>query len=278
MDLSCLPVDIDDELFLSSIPLQVLMDSLDTQFLEPLEYRKNDYIQSFITKYDFSKENMYEEDQDMLGVYHDQFVAHVCELFEQYLDVSIVSPENVPEEDLHDLMHMTYRFFIRNIKKNFIALVKNYISENEDKLTERYMNRKDVTTTVFRAEIDNDYDILILSNLRSVINDALLDLSTLDSVEEFFRLCQGDELSIELEFVKSKYASFELTGNFIASYIEMADDDFRSELQSKMRNKILKKYGRRKPKTEEETDESTKEEKVNDTLKDSNEVVDDKEE
>jgi hypothetical protein len=104
------------------------------------------------------------------------------------------------------------------------------------------------------------------------------DISTLDSVEEFFRLCQGDELSIELEFVKSKYASFELTGNFIASYIEMADDDFRSELQSKMRNKILKKYGRRKPKTEEETDESTKEEKVNDTLKESNDVVDDKEE
>ena len=47
------PTEIDDELFLSEVPLELLEQSLEVQFNNPIEYRKRDYIQSFITKYEF---------------------------------------------------------------------------------------------------------------------------------------------------------------------------------------------------------------------------------
>ena len=51
VDYNYFPMDIDDELFLTDVPLNVIENSLSTQFDDPLEYRKNDYVQSFITKY-----------------------------------------------------------------------------------------------------------------------------------------------------------------------------------------------------------------------------------
>ena len=241
------PVDIDDELFLSSVPLEILMNSLDTQFADPLEWRKKDYVQSFITKYNFSKDNMLEDDQNFLDVYHDQFMEHILSLFRDYLDVEIISPENMSDDDLNDCIHLTYRFFIKNIKKNFVSLIKNYIDNNEDLITERYENKKDVTALTFRAEIDNEYDILVLSNLKRIVDDVLFDVSAFETVEEFFELCKGDEVSLELEYVKHAYEEFDITGNFINKYIEMINEDFKSDIQSKIRNLILKKYGKRKP-------------------------------
>ena len=250
------PVDIDDELFLSSVPLEVLMNSLDTQFQSPLEWRKNDYVQSFITKYDFSKDNMLEDDQDFLDVYYDQFMSHIQKLFEDYLDVDFVSPENRSDDDLNDCVHLTYRFFIKNIKKNFVSVIKNYIDQNKDEFINRYESKKDVTSMTFRAEIDDDYDILVLANLKSIIDDILLDVTEFSTVEEFFNLCISDEVSIELEYVRHAYEEFEITGNFITKYVEMVDEDFRSDLQSKIRNIILKKYGKRKPLTKSEDDDT----------------------
>ena len=254
------PVDLDDELFLSEAPLDLIMNAMKIQFDEPLEYRKTDHVQSFITKYEFSKENMLEDDQDKLELYHDTFMSFIEKLFDEYLGIGFVRIDDMGDDEMHDLVHLTYRFFIKNIKKNFISIISNYIRENKETLESRYERKKDVTTLAFKAEIDNDYDILILSNLGTVIDDILLDISTYDDVDEFFRLCEGDEPTLELEYVTSAYNKLDLSGNFIEKYVEMVDDDFRSELQSKIRNKILKKYGKRKifsidPETTENNEE-----------------------
>ena len=68
------PTDLEDELFLSEVPTEIIQSSIKTQFEEPLEYRKKDYIQSFITKYEFSKENLLEDDVIMLDIYRDKFL------------------------------------------------------------------------------------------------------------------------------------------------------------------------------------------------------------
>lgn len=70
-----------------------------------------------------------------------------------------------------------------------------------------------------------------------------------------FELTTSDELSVELEFVKKSFDEFDLTGNFIQSYISMIDKYFRTELESKVRNKILKKYPKRKKELITEEDE-----------------------
>ena len=251
------PTNLEDELFLCDIPLDVLTSSIESQFQYPLEYRKKDYVQSFITKYEFSVENMDEDEMFSLEMYHDEFIAYKClendekilnmlKLFDQYLNVGFVDIDNKSEDDQHDLIHLTYRFFIKNIKKNFVNMITNYINENRDEITSSTaFRKKDVTSLNFKSEIDDEYDVLVLANLSDIIDAALTDMKSEYDVEQFFKLCECDEPILELDFVRSRYEKMEITGNFLESYSDMVNEDFKIEIQSKIRNRILKKYPKR---------------------------------
>ena len=239
------PTDLEDELFLSEVPIELIQSSIKTQFDEPLEYRKKDYVQSFITKYEFSKENLLEDDVIMLDVYRDRFLEFIEKIFYDYLSVGFTNLDDMSEDDQHELIHLTYRFFIKNIKKNFVNLLYNFIQEHKDEISQKYTKKKDVTALNFKTEIDDDYDILVLSQLGDIIDDIIEDLKQSYDVMEFLNLCVSDEPILELEYVKNAYNEMELTGNFIENYLNMIDDEFLSEIQSKIRNRILKKYPKR---------------------------------
>ena len=239
------PTDLEDELFLSEVPTEIIQSSIKTQFEEPLEYRKKDYIQSFITKYEFSKENLLEDDMILLDLCRDKFLKFIEDIFYEYLSIGFNDLEDLSEEDQHDLIHLTYRFFIKNIKKNFVNVVWNYITNNKNEISQRYIKKKDVTSLNFKSEIENEYDVLVLANLGDIIDDIFEELKLLDDVNKFFELCEADEPILELEYVINAYNEMELTGNFIDNYIKMIDDEFITEIQSKIRNKILKKYPKR---------------------------------
>ena len=237
------PTDIDDEVFLSEIPFSLLKKSIKTQFDDPLEYRKKDYVQSFITQYEFSKNDCYEEEEQKLDDFHDQFIAYMSEIFDAYLSIGFPDIDEKPEDDQHEIIHLTYRFFIKNIKKNFITLLMNYIEKHKSSIAGSMSKKKDVTTLNLKAEIDNEEDIIIISNLNTVIDDILsIDFT----VEEFLDLCTNDGNCLETEYVKNAYNECAITGNFVEEYIEMVGPYFRTELESKLRNKILKKYPKRK--------------------------------
>ena len=239
------PSNLDDELFLCDIPLDILKSSIKYQFQYPLEYRKKDYIQSFITKYEFSIESMDEDDMFSLEMYHDEFMGFMLKTFDEYLNVGFVDFDNKSEEDQHDLIHLTYRFFIKNIKKNFVNVILNYIDENKNELNDSLERKKDVTSLSFKTEIEDEYDILVLANLADIINKALDDIRSAYDVDQFFKLCATDEPILELDYVSSRYENAEITGNFLEKYVDMVDSEFRFEIQSKVRNKILKKYPKR---------------------------------
>lgn len=251
------PTDLDDELFLSQVPLDILVNSIQSQFQDPLEYRKKDYVQSFITKYDFSKENMLEDDQVLVDEYNDQFLAFMEQIFEEKLGVGFTNIDDLSTEDQHELVHLTYRFFIKNIKKNFVNIVQNYIEENKKDIQSSYEKKKDVTALTFKTEIDNEYDILVLSNLGQIINEALESIREEDDLDKFLELCNDEEPVLELEYVKNAYNEMELTGNFVEKYIDMIDGEFKSEIQSKVRNKILKKYPKRTKRSDVIEDDET---------------------
>lgn len=263
------PTDLEDELFLSEVPIELIQSSIKTQFEEPLEYRKKDYVQSFITKYVFSKENLLEDDVIMLDVYRDRFLQFIEQIFYDSLSVGFTNLDDMSEDDQHELIHLTYRFFIKNIKKNFVNVISNYIKENKNEILQNYTKKKDVTALNFKTEIDDDYDILVLSQLGDIIEDIIDTLKQSDDVMEFLNLCISDEPVLELEYVMNAYNEMELTGNFIENYLNMIDDEFLSEIQSKIRNRILKKYPKRVRKAdledidnEDEEELSTEEEMI----------------
>lgn len=258
------PTELEDELFLSDIPLEIMKSSIRAQFSEPLENRKRDYIQSFITKYEFSKSNSYEDDLNNVEMLHDDFINFITKLFDETLDVSFVNLEDMDDDDKHELLHLTYRFFIKNIKKNFITIIINYLNLHKEELTDELPRKKDVTTLHFKQEISNDTDVIILSNLNTVI-DTILEVVRTYTTDDFMDLCRGDDACLETEFVRSKLKNFIITGNFIAKYIDMLDDSFKVEIESKLRNKILKKYPRKKQANNTKKDsEHGKDESVND--------------
>ena len=235
------PTDLEDELFLSEVPIELLQESIESQFKDPLEYRKKDYVQSFITKYEFSRDNMLEDDVTMLEISRDKFLAFIEKMFYDYLSIGFNEIEDMSEDDQNELVHLTYRFFIKNMKRNFVNVVINYIDENKVDIAGKYEKKKDVTSLTFKTEIDDDDYIVVLSNLGEIVNDIFEELKNINDIDKFFDLCQSDEVSLELEFVKHAYDNMKLTGNFIDHYINMIDTDFLTEIHSKVRNKILKK-------------------------------------
>ena len=50
------PNDISYEEFLSEAPLDLIKESIRTQFSDPIDYNKKDYIASFINMYKYSEE------------------------------------------------------------------------------------------------------------------------------------------------------------------------------------------------------------------------------
>lgn len=256
VDYNYFPMDIDDELFLTDVPLNVIENSLSTQFDDPLEYRKNDYVQSFITKYNFSRENYREEDLMDLDSIRDEFVSFMLEKFDTYFNVGFVDFDSLDEEHQHEAIHIIYRFFIKNIKKNFVNITWNYIQKRKKEIQEIVEKKKDVTTAAFKQEINNEYDIQVLSNMSKIIDYVFAQMRLSDDVDIFFKWCQGDDYILELEYIKMMYSKMKVTGNFIDKYIDMIDDDFKSEIQSKIRNKILRNYPTRVTKKESlQTDE-----------------------
>ena len=238
--------DIDDQLFLSRIPLEILQKSIESQFQDPLEDGKIDYVQSFLNKYQFSVDNMYEEDQVELDELHDQFIEFMMRMFYEYLSISIPDMENYSEDEQHRYIHYIYNFFITNIKKNFINLILHKIYHDKEDISSILVKKKDVIYLNFKSEISDEYEVSVLSNLSDVIQYILSEEYTID---EFFDCCisEKQEAVIENEFVRSRFDNFSITGNFVPYYIGKVTGSFYlTEFESKVMNKILKKYPKRK--------------------------------
>ena len=250
MDEAYSPNEIDDELFLSEVPLNLLEKSIKSQFDDPEEYRKIDYVQSYLNRYEFSIENSYEDDEEELEELRTQFVRFMRDIFKEYLGIGFPTLNDLSIEDQHELIHNTYNFFIHNMKKNFVTLLVNYVKKHEEELTSVLPRKKDVASLNFKDEIENDYDVLILSNIGTVF-DLIIDEDL--TAEEFLSLCIGESNCLETEYVIEKYRSFEINGNFVEKYIAMISDLFRIEIETKFRNKILLKYPKRQRKNIKET-------------------------
>ena len=186
----------------------------------------------------------------------DEFVSFMLEKFDTYFNVGFVDFDSLDEEHQHEAIHIIYRFFIKNIKKNFVNIIWNYIQKRKKEIQEIVEKKKDVTTAAFKQEINNEYDIQVLSNMSKIIDYVFAQMRLSDDVDIFFKWCQGDDYILELEYIKMMYSKMKVTGNFIDKYIDMIDDDFKSEIQSKIRNKILRNYPTRVTKKESlQTDE-----------------------
>ncbi len=234
----------EDSTFLSQVPVALLEQNILMQFGNPDNFRM-DYISSFINQFNYSKELVEDDDEnDTLLSYHDNFIDFMEETFMNRLGIGINNLKEMSREEQQDLVHFTYRFFIINMKNNFFNLFYNYINENKEFFIENATRRKDITTQAFKKEIDED-DATILANLSDIMNYIVHDVKL--DVDDFLRLCEGDEPSTELTLVTEYYEDFILTGNFTEKYCNMIRIPMRIKIEGEIRNRILKKYREENP-------------------------------
>lgn len=239
--------DLNEEIFLTRAPLDLIESEIQRQFDAPGDNRKMDYVDSFFSKYTYSKAIALDNDsdEDNLEAMHENFLEFMGKVFYEYLHVGFPNLDNMSDDDSEELLHLTYRFFIKNSRKNFINLVLNYSVEHPEEVTGVMTRTEDIVTTRLKREIDNDFDIGMIANLKSIVKYVINEARDMN-VEEFLSLCRGDSVSLEQDFVEEKFDQDEITGNFVEPYIDMVVDEIMvDELVSKVRNKILKKYPKR---------------------------------
>lgn len=247
LDYDYAPLDPDTDALLSEIPLELLKEHILSQFREPLNGVSNDMLSSFITNYKFIDDQINDEaNRIRYDNIRNDFVNFMKETFSNYLGIGFPELDTMNDDDVFDMIYITYRFFIMMIKKNFTAVIMNSIEDENRKefIISHYEKRKDVTTFRFKDEnMLEDYDMLVISNLYEIIRDLLEEDMDVDT---FFRMCEYDDVSYELDTLRDAFDNFAITGNFYRKYVDILDDDFIYEIESKVRHKILKKYNERK--------------------------------
>lgn len=240
------PGDIDSEMMLSQMPLEILEDNIQRQFEEPFEFRKIDYLSSFLTTYHYTKKQLevseeadIEEEKEELESLRTEFISFMNRVFDQYLDISFPEINDMGEDDQDEILHFTYRFFITNIRHNFVNLVLNYIEKYKKDICEFAERKKDVSTQSFKREITDPDDILILSNLNDILSYIL---SREYTVESFLELTERSEPVLEKCLVDEWYDNWKITGNFIEKYFRMVTKGFMIDMECRVRHEILKKY------------------------------------
>ena len=242
------PQDEDSEVMLSELPLNVLEDSIRQQFNDPHVYAKHDFVQVFETRYTITKQEMDEEnEEEILGLYNN-FMIFMRDILKEKLSLGFPELEDMPEGEQIQLIHYTYRYFVTNLKRNFINYVYNYICKYKSKLVDILPRKKDVAYKTLKDIIEDQEDLFIIISLAMVVKYILEDDSI--GVDEFIALTNDDDGNLENEFVADKYEDFNITGNFVPFYYKLLSEDLKVEIECTVRNMLLSKY--RKKKVEDE--------------------------
>lgn len=229
----------EDDEFLSKVPITVLEQSISTQFRDPNNFRV-DYVASFIRQYKYSIENC-ESDEEIMDVnsLHDEFIDFMEKCLLDKLNVGIENLGDMSYDEQEELILFVYRFFLINIRKNFTNVFYNYIMENKERLVENAKRTKDITFQAFKDKLTEE-DTIIIANLSDFIDECMED-GRLD-VDDFLRLCEGDEPCTETVIVSDNYNEYILTGNFVSKYFRLLRTPLRIIIEGDLRSKILKPY------------------------------------
>ena len=246
------PNAVEDELFLSEVPQGLMLDAIEGQFNHPFERGEQvDYLQSYIRNYTCSQDNIETDDDEIeLDRLCNRFISTIKDYFREYLNIGFPDIDDEKLEDQLETLHLVYRYFITNAKRNINTLVFTGISESINTLAEEYGRRDDILTNSLPDTIPTNVQSVI-GNL-DIIVDSFLNESAYDEIDEFVRRSHGNGNDLEATTVMNMIDDDRLTGNFIQDYLDKIDNPARTNLISKMRKRLLKAYETSLPDVDED--------------------------
>lgn len=236
------PSAVEDEMFLSDVPQGLMLDAIEAQFNHPFERGEQiDYLQTYIRNYNCSQNNIETDDDEIeLDRVCNRFISTIKDFFMVYLGIGFPNLDDENTDEQLETLHLVYRYFITNAKRNINTLVFSKISESINSLADEYGRRDDILTNSLPDTIPTNVQSVI-GNL-DIIVDSYLNESAYDGIDQFVDLshCTGNDL--ESTTVLNMIDDDRLTGNFIQHYSDKIDSPARTNIISKMRKRLLKAY------------------------------------
>lgn len=204
----------DVERILGDLPLDIIKENVRSQIEDPLLFVSNQCDEVYETIVEAMNEfGHIEEYREELTELKEDFSVFILKEMDKKFNLG-VDFDNIADYELHDIAQNSYYFFVVNLSKNVTNFLLNYINNNKATLCEMFddeYRRKDVTTINMKKLTKNKDDVLILSNLNSVITH-ILDLEHYP--EDFIDLAMepGEYIG---SCVKEYINSFKLAGNFV---------------------------------------------------------------
>ena len=224
----------DVERILGDLPLDIIKENVKSQIEDPLVFISNQCDEVYETIDEAMEEfGHIDEYREELNEMKEDFSIFILREMDNKFNLG-VDFENIGDFEIHDIAKNCYDFFVVNLNENISNFLLNYILNNKSSLCEMFddeYRRKDVTTINMKKITKNKDDVLILSNLNSVINN-ILDLEHFP--EDFM------ELSVEPgEYIGTCVAdyvnSFKIAGNFVFNVlneVKYSHNDVIDELVS----------------------------------------------
>lgn len=240
-DLSC---DLEIETLLADLPFELLRENIKDQINNPLDYTVN-YINTITDKCTVFK-SQYKDNEDAIRSVNSslkEFFEFVLNQIDARFGLCL-DLDNLEDEAVIELGESVYNFLILRYKKNITRFFYKYIIKNKKSLVEYYEKlgkKKDVTSISLKKQIKNKDDILLISNLPSVIK-YILDLEI--DPADFLKYAADDD-NFDGIVVKKTVTDGIISGNFISKYFELIldsrNDDVLDEVQTDVKLKLMKK-------------------------------------
>lgn len=236
---------IDLDMMLSDLPIDLMKENIRYQIDNPLNVGSDystivlDKCRMILKEYGHIDEHKMEIENTM-----DEFYRFIINSLDEKFALD-VDYESMSTNQIIELGHTLYKFFILRYRKNVSRFIYKFIMKNKKMLSEQYPNddkRKDVVTVVLKKKTKNKDEIRILSNLPLVIKEVL---SIEHEPETFMDLCCSTD-QYEAELIKEWLENFTIAGNFTDKYLSLILDmynDVLDEIQAEVKMKLMKKIG-----------------------------------
>ena len=235
--------ELDFERVMDDLPMEIIKENIVTQISDPLTFMTNQCEQVYDTINEaYDEVGQVEEFKYRLDEEKDKFTLFLIEELNNKFNLGI-DINGMSNMELHEIAINCYTFFVCDLKENLTNFLLNYIYNNKSSLCDLFVDgykRKDVTTTNMKRLTKNKEDVVIMSNIISVIYH-ILELD--HQPEDFMELAvePGEYIG---ENIKEAVYAFKLSGNFVynlLSEITLTHNDVIDEIASTiiMEMKIL---------------------------------------
>lgn len=228
---------------LAELPFDLIKESIIEQINDPMS-TDTDYIEVIIDKCDVFKK-MYENDPDIIREIdlnlHD-FITFVIQRINDRFDLGLDIEGILLDGDLVETSSALYEYFIVRYKKNIIKFFTNFIMDHRKILYDEFndTNKKDVSTLAYKKQIKSKEDLVIITNLNSIIN-YIIDLNV-DPIVFISYSASMD--NYEAGIITNMISNNRLVGNFISDYFNACIDEHDylfDDIQTDIKTRILKK-------------------------------------